>query len=630
MGQSKLMRSRRFLPLFITQFLVAFNDNLIKNALVIAVTWKNVSILNLAPAQVVTLSGALLILPFLLFSATAGQLADKYEKASLIRMTKLGEILVMVLAFLGFWFEQWEILLLVIFLAGTQSALFGPLKYSILPQLLDESELVGGNALIEAGTFLAVLLGTIIGGVIAANDSLGPNAVGILAVGLSVLGWMNSWLILRCPATAPEITVQWTPLAPTRSILRLVKTNFSVYMSIMGLSWFWLYGIVLISIFPGWCADFLRSTPNVAVLFLAVFSIGIALGSLLCEVMSRKRLELGLVPFGSIGLSLFAFDLWLIGRPAFTESGNVGILDILQNFDGLRILFDLFMMAVFGGLFTVPLYTLVQTRSERENRSRVIAANNVINSIFMVAGSLILMGLLALDFQPPEIFLVLALMNAAVAAYIYFLLPEFMLRFIAWLIASVMYRMQVLGHEKIPKSGPVVLVCNHVTYVDWLLIAAAVKRPCRFVMYAGFYKGILGKTLMKQAKVIPIVGAKENAALMEQAFQKVREELLAGEVICIFPEGTLTSDGKLLPFRPGIERIVKETPVPVVPIALTNVWGSFFSRSGGKAIMKVPKRFWSAIGLNIGDPVPAERVSAAYLQTRVQELIESGERSSAG
>jgi len=422
MSQRALLSSRRFLPLFVTLFLGAFNDNLLKNGLVILVTWKSIQVMGLPPAQIVALAGALLILPFLIFSATAGQLADKVEKSKLIRWTKVAEIFIMCLAFYAFWSELWAVLMLVIFLTGTQSAFFSPVKYGILPQHLGDHEIVGGNALVEAGTFVAILLGTIGGGTLVLAGDQGPVILGALTIVVSIVGWIAARLIPIAPPVDTNLNVQWNPGPPTAEIIRDARKNRTVFHAIFGISWFWLFGAVILSVFPTWCKDFLVADASVATFFLALFSVGIAAGSMMCEAMSRKRLELGLVPFGSIGMSIFAFDIMMVGRPDFAMAAMTGtgaaqatavsIATLLSSFDGLRIVFDLLMMSVFSGFFTVPLYTLIQTRSEVSHRSRTIAANNILNALFMVSGAIALMGMNAIQLTHPQMFGVLAIMNA--------------------------------------------------------------------------------------------------------------------------------------------------------------------------------------------------------------------------
>lgn len=625
MSQINLLTTKRFLPLFLTQFLGAFNDNFLKNALIILVAFKSGAILGFQSSEIVVLAGGVFILPFFLFSATAGQLSDRYEKSQLIRWIKLAEIVIMIIAAIGFLTEHYELLLFALFLMGTHSTAFGPLKYSIIPQHLRESEVVGGNALVEAGTFLAILFGTICGGVLIGIESAGTSIVSAGLVLIAVLGYITSRFIPEAPSQSVDIHVQWNPIQPTIETIRMTRRNPNVFMAVMAISWFWFFGAAFLSLFPIYAKESLFADHTVVTLLLATFSIGIAIGSLLCEMMSRKRLELGLVPFGSIGMSLFAADLYFCGVPEFVFNSGGAVTtfqSMLVHAGGHRVLFDLLGLSVFSGFFIVPLYTFIQIRTIPAERSRVIAANNIINALFMVAASVALTLFMKSGLSTPQIFFVLACMNAVVAVYIYFYMPEFLLRFYAWCIARIMYRMKVRGHENIPADGPAVLVCNHVTYVDWLILAAGVKRPLRFVMDHSFYKGWFLRTLLNQAKVIPIASAKENPETLQRAFERMKKELEAGEVICIFPEGKLTYDGLMNPFKPGIERMIKDTPVPVVPMALRNVWGSYFSRKGGGAIKKIPKRFWSAISLEIGSPIAPQDVTAAGLQIKVQELID--------
>lgn len=599
MNQFHLLKLKRYYPLFWTQFLGALNDNFLKNSLVILITFKSATVFGVPPSQMVVLAGGVFILPFFLLSATAGQIADRFEKSQLIRWIKLAEIGIMILAAFGLITEQFEFLVLVLFLMGVHSTFFGPIKYSILPQHLEVDEWVGGNALIEAGTFLAILLGTILGGIfISMHQGSLIVSAGLLSV--AILGWFTSLAIPRAPAVDPSIKIQWNPITPTLEIFRFTRQNRTVFLCILGISWFWFFGAAMLSLFPSYCKDVLKTDPGVVTLFLALFSIGIGVGSLLCERLSRERLELGLVPMGSIGMSLFAADLFFAG--------------------GIRIFFDLLLMSIFSGFFIVPLYTLVQEESEPSHRSRIIAGNNILNAFFMVFSAIFLLLLMKLNFSVPAIFLILALGNAAIALYIYTLLPEFLMRFMIWILANIMYRLKITGAKHIPQSGPAVLVCNHVSFIDWMIIAAAVKRPVRFVMDHSYAKGKITRILLRQAKVILIAPFKENPELLRIAFEKAAQELQNGNILCIFPEGKLTSDGKIHSFKPGIEKIIQDSPVPVVPMALRGLWGSLFSREGGRAIFKRPKRFWSRVELILGDPVSPDQVSVELLHDRVKTL----------
>ena len=618
MRQFQLLKARRFGPLFLTQFLGAFNDNFLKNAIVILITYRAVTVAGVPPAQMVAAAGGIFILPFFLFSATAGQLADKMEKSLLIRWVKIIEIGIMLMAGIGFVLEIYELLLVALFFMGLHSTFFGPIKYSILPQHLATDELVGGNALIESGTFLAILMGTIAGGVLI----LEPSGAWIVSIALTVVAAAGLWTSLpipQAPAVDPGLTVQWNPIPPTIEIIALTRKTRSVFLSILGISWFWFFGGAMLSLFPPFCKDVLGSEPSLVTLFLSIFSVGIGLGSLLCERLSRRQLELGLVPLGSIGISVFTADLFFAGIPS--SSQGMGVLDFLRDPAGIRIVADLLLLSIFSGFFIVPLYTLMQERSEMSHRSRIIAGNNILNALFMVVSSVMLMGLMHFGFTVAQIFLILAVLNGVVAVYIYTLLPEFLIRFMIWILANLVYRLRVQGAEKVPTEGAAVLVCNHVSFVDWMVIAAGVKRPVRFIMDHTYAKGWPTRTLCKQAKVILIAPASENAAILRASFETVACSLREGELVCIFPEGRLTADGNLNPFKSGVEKIIRDTPVPVIPMALRGLWGSLFSRKGGRAILKWPTRFWSRVELVIASPVAPESASAAKLQEKVAELL---------
>ncbi|APR02992.1 MFS transporter [Thauera chlorobenzoica] len=430
--QFALLRQRRFLPFFLTQFLGAFNDNVYKNALVVLLTFHAARYTTLAPGVLVNLCAGLFILPFFLFSATAGQIADKFEKSRLIRLTKLLEIAVMALATAAFALESLTPMLLCLFLMGAQSALFGPVKYAILPQHLREDELVGGNALVESGTFVAILAGTLTGGVLIALPQ-GMAWVSAVVITLAVLGYAASRHIPAAAPAAPGLRINWNPLTETWRNFRFTRGNRTVFLSIVGVSWFWFYGAVFLSQFPAYAKDTLGGDEHAVVLLLALFSIGIGIGSLLCERLSRGRIELGLVPFGSIGLSLFAFDLWWSSPAPGAAAAALTIGEVLARGESWRALADLVAIGMFGGFYIVPLYALIQRRSEPAHRSRVIAGNNILNAFFMVIAAAMGAGLLAAGASVPQLFLVTALLNLALAAYLFSQVPEFVQRFAAWL-----------------------------------------------------------------------------------------------------------------------------------------------------------------------------------------------------
>ena len=619
-GQFGLLKQKRFAPLFGTQFLGAFNDNLFKNALVVLLTFQAAQWTTIPVELLGNLAAGLFILPFFLFSATAGQLADKYDKAWLARLSKVLEIVIMGVAAAGFWLHSLSWLLAALFLLGLQSTLFGPVKYAILPQHLREDELVGGNALIEAGTFVSILIGTLAGGLLAGAVSQ-PMWIAVGGLAVAVLGSLYSRGIPDAPPPEPDLAVNWNPLTETWRSIRFASGNRTVFLSILGISWFWLYGALFLAQFPAYTKNVLGGGETMVTLLLAIFTVGIGLGSLLCERMSGKHVEIGLVPFGSIGLTLFGLDLYFaspVGLVGTTAHELTALLSIPAIW---RVLFDLLMIGVFGGFFIVPLNALVQTRSEASHRARIIAANNILKALFMVVGALGAAAALGAGLSIPALFGIAALLNAAVAVYIYGLVPEFLLRFVAWLLVKAVYRLRSEGVEHIPLAGPAVLVANHVSFADAVILMGASPRPVRFVMdYRIFRTPLLG-FVFRHCGAIPIAPAKDDPALMEKAFAEVSTALANGELIGIFPEGNITRDGDLQPFRPGIARILAANPVPVVPMALSGLWGSYFSRIDGEA-MKTPFRrgLFSRIGLRVGAPLAPEAATLPVLHERVLTL----------
>ena len=617
-GTSPLARAG-FRAFFGTQLLSAFNDNLLRNAVVIWISASQGSLADVSPAFIIGLRSAVFVVPFVVFSASAGQLADRYEKTLVVRLVKAAEVAIMALAGAGLVLDSLVCLLASLFLMGVHSAFLGPVKYSILPQLVGPDELVESNALVATGTLLAILLGTMSGMLVLRPN--GPAYVAGIVGFVALLGFAISLRMPRLSAGDPSVRIHKNPFTPTWQVVRLVRKTRAVFLSVLGISWFWFFGAVLLWVLPVYARDALHADAHVVVLFLCVFCVGIALGSLLTERISGKNLELGLVPFGSIGITLFTLDLYFVGLPESTSGALRGISEYLVLPGAYHILIDLFGMALFGGFFMVPLYTLIQQRAEPSERSRVVAGTNILNALFMAVGAALLAELFALGVHVRFVFLILAGLSALTAIYIYSLLPEFLIRFYAFLIGRVMYRLEVRGHHNIPETGGVVLVCNHVAFNDWLIVAGAVRRPVRFVMDHRMAGKPVVSTLFRHAKTIPIAPEHESKAVLEAAFDKIAEELRAGEVVCIYPEGKITKTGEMNPFKAGIERILRETPVPVVPMALDGLWGSFFSRKGGPAMQKMPRRFRAKLLLTIDPPLPASGASAQVLEDHVRGLL---------
>lgn len=618
-SQFSLLASRRFAPFFWTQFFGAFNDNVFRNALFLLIAFKSTQMVAGRSDIFINIAAGLFILPFFLFSATAGQIADKFEKGRLIRIIKLVEILIMISAAVAFYLNNLVILLLLLFLMGTQSAFFGPVKYSIIPQHLKHNEIIGGNAMVEMGTFVSILLGTITGGVLSQLDR-GVLMIGTTLCMVAVVGWLASRYIPVASPASSGLKINFNPVTQTLKTIRLAQKERSVFLSILGISWFWFLGVAYLTQLPNFTKEVLKSSESVVTMLLAMFSIGVGIGSLLCERLSGRKVEIGLVPLGSIGLSLFGFDLFLSYTPPIVEN-LMGIRQFLSTPGSFRVIADLILIGLFGGFYIVPLFALIQVRSKTEIRARIIAANNILNALFMVFSSIaavLLIGFAKLSI--PLFFLILSIANAAVAIYIYFLVPEFTMRFLIWILTHTMYRVKHIDLNTIPDEGPAVLVCNHVSYIDGLIIAGACRRPVRFVIYKPIYRLPVLHFIFRTGKAIPIVSQKEDLEAFENAFKEISLALDDGELVCIFPEGSLTKDGKIDKFRPGIEKIIKRNPVPVIPLALRGLWGSFFSHKDGKALSRSPKRFWSKIVLVGGKPVSPDMASANNLFNIVKAL----------
>ena len=620
-NQFALLKQRRFGPFFWVQFLGAGNDNLFKFAFTVMVTYQlQVQWLPASLAGLVI--GALFILPFVLFSATSGQLADKYPKETLIRLVKSLEIAIMLLAGWGFLRANVPALLTCVALMGVHSTLFGPVKFAYLPQHLSERELTGGNGMVEMGTFVAILLGQVAGGLLIAIPGSGALYVAWGCATVAVLGRIVAQAVPSSPASDPQLRINWNPFTETWRNLRLARENIVVFRSLLGISWMWFFGAVFLSMFPAFAKDVLHGDEHVASLLLVVFSLGIGTGALLCEMLSKRHVEIGLVPLGAIGMSVFAIELYFAARH-LPPATSLGLSAFMAQPAHWRVMADLALLSLFTGIFSVPMYALIQMRSLPTHRARIIAANNILNALFMIVSSLGVGFLLGAGFTIPEVFLAVGLLNAVVAGYIFLIVPEYLLRFVAFMLTRSVYRFRIRGDEHIPVSGAAILVCNHVTYVDAVLLMAASPRPIRFLMdHRIFAQPLLG-WLFRLGKAIPIASQKDDPAAYERAFAAAGRVLDEGDLLCIFPEGGITRDGELGAFKGGVMKLLQNHAVPVVPMALQNLWGSYFSRIEGGTAMRKPFRrgLFSPVGLTVGEPLMPVNVELAGLRVRVQDLL---------
>jgi 1-acyl-sn-glycerol-3-phosphate acyltransferase len=616
-------RCAAFDRFFLTQFLGAFNDNVYRNALVGLLAFQMVSLdgAGFGTASWINVAAALFILPFFLFSAIAGQLADKHDKAILMRRIKLAEILIMLFGGAAVVLASLPLLLTAIFLMGTQSAFFGPAKYGILPMQLHSDELTGGNALVQSGTMIAILLGTIAGGLLINIPDSGRWMVAIGVVAFSTLGWLTSRGIPSAPPLTPSLQIDLNVFSSTWRILRSVNDNRIILLSVMGISWFWFVGSVLLTQLPVYVRQDLRAGQPIATLLLATFTVGIVVGSMLCERFSGRRVEIGLVPLGALGMTIFATQFALIDIPADLLGADFAAF--VANGTGRSIVIQLFLLAISAGLYIVPLYALIQVRCDRAYISRVFAFNNVVNALFMVAASVVAVVMLQAGLTIPQLILVVTAMHVAVVVFVFFEVPEFAMRLVVWVITHSLYRVRADGMDQVPSSGAAVVVCNHVSLIDPLIIFAKCRRPIRFVMYYKIYNIPVLNYLFRAAGAIPIASRKEDPALLDKAYDEIAKTLERRELIGIFPEGQLTTDGAIGEFKAGIERIVQATPVPIIPLALAGLWGTFFTRFEGKAVMSRWPRHWLCrVQLLAGPPIDPELASAEEIGKRVRVLYE--------
>ncbi|HEY5803665.1 MAG TPA: MFS transporter [Lysobacter sp.] len=620
-NQFELLRQRRFLPFFATQALGAFNDNVYRQAIIGLLFYLGVSpeqrtlYTNIAPA--------LFILPYFLFSATAGQIAEKLEKSRLIRITTTMEIVIMSLAAVGFLTQNMVVLLIALFCTGLQSTLFGPVKYSILPSVLKPEELTGGNGLVEMGTSISILVGMIFGGLIfTLAGTHGPIVAATSIILLAVAGNLVSRAIPRAEAGAPDLKINWNPIPESIAILRLAKKQPAVRNAILGVSWFWFIGTVLTSQLPTYAEINLGGSGTLYIFALAMFSVGTGVGSVLCEKLSARTVEIGLVPMGAFGISAFMIDLYF-ARSGAAPAAVAGVAGFMAYPGNWRVVIDLVGIGMFAGFFVVPLFALIQSRTPRNEVSRVIAGMNIQNAAFIVlAAALGIVVQRFLGWSIPQVFLALAIANVVVAIYIFTIVPEFLMRFLSWVLVRGLYRLRVHGVEKhVPDEGAALIVCNHVSYMDALILAASIPRPVRFVMYYKIFNIPVMSWIFRTAKAIPIAGAREDPELMRRAFDEIDAVLAEGELVCIFPEGGLTRDGAIAPFKSGVERILERRPVPVVPMALRNMWTSMWSRRDGRlGRMRVPRRLRATVEVIAQAPVDGAVTDAPALEARVREL----------
>ncbi|MBF0446722.1 MAG: acyl-[ACP]--phospholipid O-acyltransferase [Magnetococcales bacterium] len=576
-SQFNLLVQRRLLPLFLTQFLGALNDNLFKNGLVMLITYRIAVESGQNSQLLVTLAAGLFILPFFLFSAIAGQLADKMEKSALIRRIKIAEIIIMALGAVGLMMANVWFLLGVLFLMGSQSAFFGPVKYAILPDHLSQQELIGGNALVEAGTFLAILLGTIGGGLTILSDQ-GTTLICLTIILFALCGWWASRFIPEAPAADPGLVLKKNILVETLRMMKLTTQRRDIFLSILGISWFWLVGATYLTQFPTLAKEVIGANEEVVTLFLAVFSVGIGLGSLLCNRLLAGEVSAQYVPLAALGMAVFSLDLVYSAHQVVSEPGVlIGGAAFLSFGANWRLLIDLLLIAICGGIYIVPLYSILQSRSEESNRSRIIAGNNIMNALFMVASAVITLGLLASGFVVTQVFLFMAIANVLVAFYICKLLPDLIVKQILAQLFRLFYRVELKGWEHFAKVGhKSVIVVNHVSFLDPALLATFLPGRPTFAVNTEIAK----KWWVKPAfRLIDTYALDPTSPF---ALKGLTQAVRQGRHCVIFPEGRITVTGALMKIFEGPGLIADRADATILPIRISGAEYTPFSRLKGK------------------------------------------------
>lgn len=624
MSFNLITKDKRFFPLFWTQFLGAFNDNVFKNALVMLITFKSVQALGLNSKTLVALCGGIFILPFILFSAVAGQIADKFEKNKVIRVTKYTELLFMALAVVGIYLQNFPFLIFVLFLMGAQSAFFGPLKYGVIPELLTKEELVKGNAFVSMGTFIAILLGTILGGMSAVGDNA-QTLLPIYIIILAIAGILASKKIVTTEAKDPAIKIDFSLLRPTLDIVRITKENRRVFTFVLSISWYWFLGAAILSLIPPMVKDILMGSEQVGTMFLGLFTVGMGLGSLFTEKISLGEPDIGLINFSFLAMSLALVDLFFSlntwsSYHTFEATTLFTIREFLQKEGAIRVTLDMLVLAFFGGSYIVTLYSLIQIESDKKKMARVVAGNNIWNALFMVLAAVSVMGFHSLKFSIAQIFLVLGGLNFVAGLWFYLKDGYWAWRFLFYIFVKFKYKVRIHGLENIPTDRPCVVICNHQSFIDWGILMAVFRRPLRFVIDHVHYYNPLLTWLFKTGKLVPIATKKDNEEVLNSAYDMISDHLQNDQMVLIFPEGWLTGDGNLKKFQPGVLKILNKDPVDVLPVGITGLWESWSSRGGKGAFKGLPNLKRREIHLHIGKPISAQEYESESARQKISEM----------
>lgn len=592
---SQLLKSWGFQGFLWTQFLGAFNDNVSKWIITLYA-------IDMAQGQGslhAAIVGGIFVLPFLLFSSYSGYFADVHSKRSVIIAVKVFEVASMGLGFFAMASGNLPFMFLIPFLMGLHSTFFSPAKYGILPEILPEKDLSRANGVLEMTTFMAIVLGTSLGGVLYEHWKAEPGRLNLVLVAVAVVGLLCSFRVPKVPASGAASGFRWNPLGEISQGLKELRQSSNLWQTALGISYFWLLGAFLLTSIAPLGKEVMGLTDSQTSMLETFLAIGIGVGSLVAGKLSGDKVELGLVPMGSIGMGLGALLL------AFRHQTYAQAAEALA------------FLGFFGGFFAVPLNALLQQKAERGEKGRILATNNFMNAIGMILafGMLSLFGGV-LHLPVDRSILILGVMTFGVTVYLLTILPDFLVRFSLYLFTHSIYRIRMVGQENVPFRGPALLVCNHVSLVDGLLVGSSIQRFVRFMVWKPYYEHPAFHWLFKLMNAIPVGSGKKEVV---DCLEKAREELKAGHVVCIFAEGAISRTGNMLPFKRGFERIMEGVDVPIIPVHLDRLWGSIFSFKEGKFVTKWPKQVPFPVTLSFGKPLPST-AKAEEVREVVQEL----------
>jgi len=616
-SQFALLAQRRFLPLWVCRLANSLNSELLRLGAIFLLGATAAG--SLSDSDLRGQVAIWFVLPALLAAPLGGQLADRMDRRPLIWMTQAGGLLTATVGGYAVLTDQHTALLFAVALAGFQVSFFGPAAGTLVRQHLDDGELVAGSALLTAAQQLAIIIGLPAALLAAATLDGDTVVIGGVLICSGVSGWLAGFAVPRSPPPGADFTVAWNPVTAIRRTLVVAMRDRNLFLAVLGVSWFWFTSLVYLIFLPDFAVAVLGMNPAWSPMLVLLPAAGVMIGALLCRPASGLRVELGLVPLGAIGMTVAGVAFYLAAPDAVVGSAAT-LGEVLRQGSFAWLTLDMVVFGVSAGLFVVPLNAFILQTAGRARLGRVLGGMYFYNLLFVAIALAGAQWLIEEGLSIQGLVLLVALLHGAVSAYIFLLLPEFLLRLVMWVLVHTIYRVDASGLEKVPAEGPAIIVCNHITYMDPLIIGAHVRRPIRFVMHRFIFQIPVLRTFFKLAKAIPIVSAKKDPQGLAAALDQVASELEAGRLVAIFPEGKLTTDGEMGVFRRGIERMVERNPVPVVPMALQGLWGSFFSNDGGAPMTHKPRWRWSRVGLRVGDAVPPEAVNAEDLGVRVLAL----------